>query len=88
MKYQIEVEVEADAVSERLFEVRVNEFFVEPLVDDNRRLRALLLSIHVQDYSSYLPTVSRDPSTDMLTIALRDGELADRLIDMANILKL
>lgn len=83
MKYQIEVEVEADAVCERLFEVRVNEFFLKPLVDDNRRLRALLLSIHVQDYSSYLPTVGRDPSTDMLTIALRDGELADRLIDMA-----
>lgn len=83
MKYQIEVEVEADAVCERLFEVRVNEFFVKPLVDDNRRLRALLLSIQVQDYSSYLPTVGRDPSTDMVTIALRDGELADRLIDMA-----
>lgn len=83
MKYQIEVEVEADAVCDRLFEVRINEYFVEPLVDDNRRLRALLLSINVQDYSSYLPTVGRDPITDMLTFELRDGELADRLIDMA-----
>jgi hypothetical protein len=83
MKYQIEVEVAADAVCERLFEVRVNEFFVEPLVDDNRRLRALLLSIHVQDYSSYLPTVDCDSTIDMLKISLRDGELADRLIDMA-----
>jgi len=42
-----------------------------------------LLSINVQDYSSYLPTVGRDPTTDMLTIELRDSELADRLIDMA-----
>lgn len=83
MKYQIEVEVEADAVCERQSAVKVNEYFAEPLVDDNGRLIALLLSISVQDYSSYLPTVSRDPTTDMLTITLRDGELADRLIDMA-----
>jgi hypothetical protein len=83
MKYQIEVEVEADAFCERLFEVRINEYHVEPLVDDNRKLRALLLSTVVQDYTSYLPTVGRDPSTDMLTFSLRDGELAYRLIDMA-----
>jgi hypothetical protein len=40
MKYQIEVEVEADAVCERLFEVSVNEFFVEPLVCRPGDLRA------------------------------------------------
>ena len=83
MKYQIEVEVEADAICERLFEVRINEYFVEPLVDDDRKLRALLLSTAVDNYSSYLPTVGRDPSTDMLTFTIRDGELAHRLIDMA-----
>lgn len=83
MKYQIEVEIEADAICERLFEVTVNEYIVEPLVDENRRLRALLLSVGVQDYSSYLPTVTRDPSTNMVSIMLRDGELAHRLIDMA-----
>ena len=83
MKYQIEVEVEADAICERLFEVRINEYFVEPLVDDGRKLRALLLSTVVDNYSSYLPTVGRDSSTDMLTFTIRDGELAHRLIDMA-----
>ena len=83
MKYQIEVEVEADAFCDRLFEVRINEYRVEPLVDDNRKLKALLLSTVVQDYTSYLPTFGRDPSTDMLTFSLRDGELAYRLIDLA-----
>ena len=83
MKHQIEVEIEADAICERLFEVTVNEYIVEPLVDENRRLRALLLSVGVQDYSSYLPTVTRDPSTNMVSIMLRDGELAHRLVDMA-----
>jgi hypothetical protein len=83
MKYQIEVDVEADAVCERLFEVRINEFFVEPLVDDDHKLRALLLSTVVKNFSSYLPTVGRDPTTDMLRFTIRDGELAHRLIDMA-----
>lgn len=83
MKYQIEVEIEADAICERLFEVRVDEYYVEPLVGDNRRLRALLLTMNVQDYGSYLPTVGRDPATNMLSITLRDGELANRLISMA-----
>jgi hypothetical protein len=83
MKFQIEVEVEADAICERLFEVRSNEYFVEPLVSDNHRLRALLLSMNVQDYNSYLPTVGRDPATNVLSIALRDGDLANRLISIA-----
>lgn len=83
MKYQIEVEVEADAICERLFEVKINEYFVEPLVDDNHRLRALLLSLGVQAYSSFLPTVGRDSNTNIVSITLRDGELTHRLIDMA-----
>ncbi|MGB8702331.1 MAG: hypothetical protein WCD18_23180, partial [Thermosynechococcaceae cyanobacterium] len=83
MRYQIEVEVIADAFCEQLFEVTVENFFIEPLVNEDCSLRALLISLNVNDYLDRIPIVSCDLESRNPCITLRDSELAEALISIA-----
>jgi hypothetical protein len=83
MRYQIEVEVIADAFCERPFEVTVENFFIEPLVNEDFSLRALLISVNVNDYLEKIPIVSCNLKSRNLCITLRDSELEEALLGIA-----
>lgn len=83
MLYQITVKVEAEATCQRSYKVEVDNFTLEVMVNLDKLVEALSISLKVKNYQDFLPQVSSDIESRITQIRLRDSAICFFLVDLA-----